>query len=111
MFFGSTLTSAKSLPRPQTRCSLLTRCQVSPASSERIDAAQPRRIDERVEALRIAARDTAKPMRPRPCRVVGSPCVSCFQVVPPSVDLKSPLSGPCQAPFSHGPCRAAHRTA
>src|ERR1019366_1102294 len=54
----------------------------------------------------------AMPMRPSPpCANVGRPPVSRFQVVPPSVDLKRPLLGPENAPFSHGPCCACHSTA
>ena len=34
-----------------------------------------------------------------------------FHVVPPSVDLNKPLSGPFHAPFSHGPWRPAHISA
>src|SRR2546425_7698896 len=41
----------------------------------------------------------------------GSPCLSCFHVVPPSVDLKIPPFVPLHAPFSHGPCRSSHNVA
>src|SRR5688572_14470463 len=51
---------------------------------------------------------TASPMRPSPSAKVGSPLMIAFQVLPPSVDLNSPLPGPCQTPFSHGPWRASH---
>src|ERR1035438_9367886 len=42
---------------------------------------------------------------------VGRPPESGFQVAPPSVDLKRPLLGPENVPFSHGPCCACQRTA
>src|ERR1700736_6566546 len=54
----------------------------------------------------------AMPMRPRPSAGVGSPVVSGAHVVPPSVDLNSPLVGPLYALlYSHGPWRAAQSTA
>src|SRR6185503_9956675 len=52
-----------------------------------------------------------KPIRPNPSLVVGSPCVNFFQVLPPSVDLNNPLSGPFHEPFSQGPWRPAHISA
>src|ERR1051326_4417179 len=43
------------------------------------------------------------PMRLNPCAAVGSPRVSGCHVVPPSVDLNSPLVDPTYAlPYSHG---------
>src|SRR5262249_785171 len=48
-------------------------------------------------------RDTSRPIRPSPSAAAGSPVVRGFQVSPPSVDLNSPLPGPCHAPFSHRP--------
>src|SRR5215213_11818241 len=51
------------------------------------------------------------PILDNPCCVVGRPLVSLFHVVPPSVDLNKPLSGPFHAPFSQGPCLPAHKTA
>jgi len=41
----------------------------------------------------------------------GSPLVSCFHVVPPSVDLKIPPPVPRHCAFSHGPCRSSHKVA
>ncbi len=38
----------------------------------------------------------------------GSPFVSGFHVVPPSVDLKMPPPVPPHAAFSHGPWRCSH---
>src|SRR6185295_809038 len=110
-FFGSALISAKSLPRPHGRASLLTLRQLSPASSDRYT---PPNCGEastvaymRFELLGA----TQNPIRPKPCSNVGSPFVSLRQLLPPSVDLNNPLSGPCQAPFSHGPCLPAQRSA
>src|SRR4030088_2640244 len=52
-----------------------------------------------------------KPILPKPSCVVGKPFVNFFQVVPPSIDLNKPLSGPFHAPFSQGPWRPAHKSA
>ena len=57
-----------------------------------------------------SARQTSNPTR-LSVSFGGSPVVSCFHVVPPSVDLNTPLVGPRKSPFSHGPCRAAHSAA
>src|SRR3954466_7624307 len=54
---------------------------------------------------------TLMPTRPRPCAPVGRPLPICRHVVPPSVDLNTPLAGPLNDPFSHGPWRASHKTA
>src|SRR5207248_3547720 len=52
------------------------------------------------------------PIRPRPSPAVGNPFVSCRQLLPPSGDTNRPLPVPSYALlYSHGPCRAAHRTA
>src|ERR1043166_502220 len=52
------------------------------------------------------------PMRLHPCAAVGSPRVSGCHVVPPSVDLNSPLVDPTYAlPYSHGAWRADHSAA
>src|SRR5258708_27884805 len=53
-------------------------------------------------------------MRPRPSSAVGKPFVSCFQVLPPSVELKRPLPAAMNdSPLriSHGATRAAHSAA
>src|ERR1041384_2576681 len=110
-FFGSTFTSAKSLPRPHGRASSLTRRQLSPASSDLYKPPICGDPSQRALILFGSLGATQKPIRPRPCSKVGSPLVSCRHVLPPSVDLKSPLFGPCHWPFSHGPCRPAHRSA
>src|SRR3954463_1521280 len=55
-------------------------------------------------------RETAMPMRPSPS--VGRPSVSCFQVVPPSVDLYNPLPGPFDGGYTfHGGRRVCHNDA
>ena len=55
---------------------------------------------------------TVMPMRPTPSASnVGRPLPAGRHVSPPSVDLNTPLPGPLNSPFSHGPCRASHSTA
>jgi hypothetical protein len=57
---------------------------------------------------RVAGRDRyfARPMR------AGRPVLNCVQLVPPSLDLKTPLPGISnEAPISHGAWRAAHSVA
>src|SRR5438552_2381874 len=108
-FFGSTLTSAKSLPRPVILPSLLTCRHDSPASSDRYKPLG--RVSTRAYSRLGSLRETSSPIRPRPSSGPGKPLVSAFQVDPPSVDLKSPLFGPLQEPFSHGAWRAAQSTA
>src|SRR5437899_2883012 len=50
------------------------------------------------------------PIRPRPS--VGKPLVSCFHVVPPSVDLYSPLPGPFEGGYTfQGGRRVCHSDA
>src|ERR1700736_2986622 len=105
LFLGSTRTPAKSEPRPDFTASVLLRCQLAPASSERYSALGLASTSAYMRLGSLGA--IAMPMRPSPCAGVGRPPVSCCQVVPPSVDLKSPLFGPDHSPFSQGPCRAA----
>src|SRR5688572_29465797 len=50
---------------------------------------------------------TARPMRPSPSANVGRPFMMDVHVVPPSVDLNSPLPGPCQTPVAHGAGRGS----
>src|SRR6185503_13233264 len=106
-FFGSTLSSAKSEPRLCTRTSSPVLRQLPPASSERkMPLRAPASIVRYSRRGSLGA--TARPMRPRPSANVGRPFMIGFHVVPPSVDLNSPLPGPCQTPFSHGACRDSH---
>src|SRR5580658_1917872 len=108
LFFGSTRTQAKSDPRPETRSSVFTRFHVVPASSERYTALG---FPSTSAYMRLASLGAIPmPMRPSPSAGVGSPPVSCDQVLPPSVDLKRPLPAPLHSPFSQGPWRAAHNT-
>src|SRR3954469_14813815 len=104
LFFGSTRTQAKSLPRPWIRCSPLTRFQLAPASSERYTPPASPRASTSAYMRFPSLGAMPSPMPPNPpCAKVGSPLPMGFHVVPPSVDLNSPLFGPEKAPFSHGP--------
>ena len=77
-----------------------------------VDTALLGRIHQRVHAARIAGRDGDADAAQAFGGTVGSPPVSGCQVLPPSVDLNSPLPGPLKdSPISQGACRAAHSTA
>src|SRR4029079_16199395 len=120
-FFGSTASFSKYQPRPERAPSFDIRVHVAPASSERKNppctggAAAPPRPPPRPPAAGSAAGGcgafgsgtrksttaytrrgllgaTAIPVPPIPS--FGRPVVSCFQVVPPSIDLKIPPPGP-----------------
>src|SRR5437660_9459176 len=110
-FRGSAFTSAKSLPRPQIRPSVLTNRNVAPASSLRYSPpffCASANAYTRFESLGA----TEKPMRPSPSFQVGRPSPTCFHVLPPSVDLKSPLPGPLyELPTVHGGRRADQTSA
>src|SRR6184192_4987536 len=94
-FVGSTRTLAKSSPRPQTRDSLFIRVQVAPASSER---KRPGSFAVTHAYMRFGSPGaTPMPMRLRPSAAAGSPRVNGCHVVPPSIDLKSPLVLPAYA--------------
>ena len=111
-FFGSTFTSAKSEPRPETRFSELTRFQLSPASSERKRPPAPPPASTTAYIRFPSLGATAMPILPRPSSAAGSPFDRCRQFVPPSVDTKSPLPAALYSlPYSQGPCRADQRTA
>src|SRR5262245_29505306 len=121
-FFGSTAIFSKYQPRPQSARSPENLLQVSPPSSERkkppcpgtaAAAPAPRpapgggsgftgggaprpasgtRQSTTAYTRRGLLGATAIPVRPIPSE--GRPFVSCFQVVPPSIDLKMPPPGP-----------------
>src|SRR5262245_55426077 len=120
-FFGSTASFSKYQPRPHKAPSFDIRVHVAPASSDRKKppsiggaAAPPRppplppaagsagggggafgsgtRQSTTAYTRRELLGATAMPVRPIPS--FGRPVVSCFQVVPPSVDLKMPPPGP-----------------
>src|SRR5512135_3325627 len=87
---GSAVMPPKYQPRCHNRFSFASRRQLAPASSERYI---PPALASTTAYTRLgSATDTSMPMRPNPS--LGRPCVSCFQVLPPSVDLYSPLPGP-----------------
>src|ERR1035437_268526 len=108
-FFGLTTGTGRSPPpmRPAGRLSVVARVQVSPASSDRkMPTACP------VATVAYKRRGSLGAAAMSACVTPsGSPFVSGFHVLPPSVDLKMPPLVPFHAPFSHGPCRVSHRHA
>src|SRR6476660_2464916 len=110
LFLGSTLISAKSLPLPQSLGSSCIFSQLSPASLllyMPLACAASTVAYKRLGSLGAMV----NPIRPNPTEVPGNPFVNFFHVVPPSVDLNKPLSGPSHAPFYQDPCLPAHRSA
>src|SRR4051794_32250644 len=124
--FGSTATFSKYQPRPQIAWSAATRVHVAPASSERkrppspgSAAAPPPPPPPRpppagggTGGFGSAGRQSmiaytrrgfvgATAMPVRPMRSAGNPFVSCFQVLPPSVDLKMPPPGPLDGEYEY----------